>query len=64
MFPFGCNLQPDTALYFGGPLLICPFCIVALQLVLFAVLSAFYFNGAVFVFSEVSFGLLQSRNML
>lgn len=47
---FGCNLQPDTAPYFTDPLLICPFCIVALLLVLLAILSAFYFSGAVFVF--------------
>lgn len=57
MFPLGCNLQPDTALYFAGPLLICPSCMVVLQLVLFAILSAFYFNGAAFVFGEVSLGL-------
>jgi len=57
MFPPGCNLQPDTALYFASPLLICPLSMVALQLVLFGILSTLCFSGTAFVFGEVSLGL-------
>lgn len=63
-FPLGCNLQPDTALYFAGLLLICPFSMVVLQLVLCAILSAFYLNGTAIVFGEVSLRLCSSSTEL
>lgn len=37
---------------------------VGLQLVLFAILFAFYFNGTAFIFSEVSLGLCSNLHCL